>query len=181
MDSKCSKAMELLAFVWYEHVADSHDATKRAMQCALTLAIDARLEFAPDDFATIVQRFKGKYWLGADDAQEHLWYARAVAASNGSACRAFEVWKKRKPLIVPKLDLSFTIFEHGGRSRKNERLHVGCQLRLGGQWVTVNSIRDDYANATGADGKRIKITREDVKAMRAPKASAKEKTDGTDL
>lgn len=73
-----------------------------ALQSALKLAIHCHFRFELDDFATVMKRFDGGYWFGADSDGKGYgtgWYSYAIENNNMSACQSFEAWKAMAPFL----------------------------------------------------------------------------------
>lgn len=147
-----SPALELMRCVWCKRRIDSWAQLNGVLQNALALAIEAKLEFGPDDFRSIYALFRGGYWMGS--STEH-WYAKAVKVGHRSACQAYEAWVKRPPMMFNRKRvavgtgivwqneaLEVTSFGHDFRGH-----YVGCVRRQNGKVV-----------------KKLKLTRVELKA-----------------
>ena len=92
-----SHARQMIEIVWHGAESRSWRRLNATMQSAVHLAIAAGLKFAADDFDYFYKRMNGGYWFGAD--HEHF-YSAAVMHDNTSACRAWEKFVSRAPVIL---------------------------------------------------------------------------------
>ena len=117
-----------------------------ALRGALSLAIESRMAFAPNDFARIFETCAGEHWMGTDhdgDGYGEGFYRTACIAGNPSACQAFERWRQRPPYLWA-----------------GKRLYVGSDEHnrtCGFPWdgyahVAVSTIRPDVLIATYKEG-----------------------------
>jgi len=118
-----SPVLKLFENLWGNMRAHSWRDINGSLQKTLSLAIEARLEFEPDDFKKLSDGYKGHYWMGDG---EH-YYRQAIEARLTSACQSFEKWKGRPPFIF-----------------SGKRLHVGCSFVWDGKTVHVTSYGHDH-------------------------------------
>jgi len=144
----------------------------QTMRRTLHLAIELGLEFAQGDFGAIYDACRGGYWF-TDDGGEYF-YTTAVVAENLSACKAFESFRGRGPILAD--DVRAQGYERIRRQR--ERLAVGLSFEYAGYRPVVTSFSNGAVVActyrTRPEGKyfnkverRFCITREDIVLDRA--------------
>lgn len=114
----------------------------------LMLAITSKMVFEPGDFAAIVERYNGGYWLG-DDARIEDRYRCCIEHGHPSAAVAFEAWRRRPP------------FEIDGK-----RVYVGKFFDWEGVNYRCTSITNDLLRAkrNGIPATLIEITRSEAAA-----------------
>lgn len=109
----------------------SWQVINRAMQRALSLAIEARFPFREDDFETLCRHLPGHWpnngflgWTRWMSEGGEPFYRLAIESRNLSAAIAFERWKKRKPYIF-----------------RGKRLYEGARFEWEpGEWWYCNSF-----------------------------------------
>lgn len=172
-----SPARHFVMHAWQHHSeACPHSWTRinQTMRATVTLAIELGLEFADGDFGRIFDDCGGRYWF-TDDGGEHF-YTTAVAAMNQSACKAFESWSEREPIIGD--NVASQSFHTGRWRRTRERLAVGVSFDFAGHRPVVTSFCDKGATACtyksrGDDDRsnkvvrRFTVTRDDIIRDRA--------------
>jgi hypothetical protein len=126
-----SPALQFLTVLWEHHceaVPHSWRTVNESMRRGLHLAIEAGLQFAREDFATIHATMRLGYWAGSDNEKNmgEQFYCVAIAVGNRSACLSFEAWKGRKPFIV-----------------QGKRLGLRSVLPWDGRETVVTSFDDD--------------------------------------
>ena len=136
-----SPAYELLSDVWYHSnnaSIFSWERLNRSMRTAIELAIDCGMTFYNDDFTKISNDLRMRYWAHGEDV-----YTQAVKSNNISACKAIEIWLKRKPFIA-KFPISLGTTGIGRTAcRKEGRIAVGTQFEWKGKQVTTTSFSKD--------------------------------------
>jgi hypothetical protein len=112
-----SPLLRLLDTVWKHTPHKSWRVINEAMGVALMNAVRTGMAFEASDITEIIDRFRGRYWMGDP---EYL-YSQACAGPHGpnpSAIKALERWLKRKPFICPA----------GPSGRPLLRLHCGARF-----------------------------------------------------
>jgi len=148
---KLSDAMILLTHVWSRgrRVKPFSEARFRStLHDALELAIIGGLNFDIDDCS----KFSNAFSWGAGYYKEQLLsfdessYAKAIVASNTSACHSFEKYRNRKPFITNQVDHNYQLLRSmPGRwdiTRPRDRLGIGSKFTWQGTKVTVTSFDD---------------------------------------
>jgi hypothetical protein len=142
--------MRLVRFVWehqQEDIGHSWARLNSSMAGAVTLAISAGMTFALDDFSEIYSGMRGGHWFGVSgaDMMGEEFYFLAVELRHLSACKSFEQWKGREPMIF-----------------SGNRLAVGSDLKWNGFHFRVTSINKNgiVAVFNGTPRKIVKLTRE---------------------
>jgi len=98
-----SAAIEVVLTVWHSSPLHrlSWDRFNHALNDAVCLAINAGLEFAPDDFRTLAEKCRLHRWSFGDG--NHLgeaFYSLAAARNHVGACRSLEKMMGRKPFFL---------------------------------------------------------------------------------
>ncbi len=130
-----SPALRLISFVAdeAERTGLSDRRTRWALCEAVETAIKTHLDFAADDITTIQKKW-GRY------ARVDEWvYEMAVKAKHETACRAYETFAGRKPIL------------HGGK-----RLCLGANVQWAGRCYTVGNINDEKGALTLYDREYVK-------------------------
>lgn len=148
-----SPALGLLDYVWKNVPYDSHREMNAAMQVALRLAVESRMEWAIGDCKHIGDNYRPGYWMGEQGWEPS--YARACDGPHGpnpSAIKAIEAHLGRKPFIVRRTaGEAVTI-----------RLHVGAQFHWHDNMkarvnVEVTSFSTKKVKGKGKDAKEVKV------------------------
>lgn len=174
-----STALTLLSHVWTHNKTTAWEALNHCMMSAAKLAVGAKLEWEPKDFAHIGEKFRAGRWLGKN-GWERL-YAMAVWLDNASFIKAFEEATKRRPFIANDVSAhgySESYAHHNSQSRQRGRIALGSEVRVDGARFECTSITNERVVLTSreVDGKRTikKLTPEDCKALwPAPKKAKK--------
>ncbi|MBU0778102.1 hypothetical protein KKF82_07575 [Patescibacteria group bacterium] len=150
-DLKDSAVIQLLRLVWDNANAatgKSYTRLNQSMWDALRVAIDGGFSFDPDDYNTISEDFRFSRWGGVDKGGfAERFYECACVVDNVSACRAFEKWKGRNPVVAD--DVKYDHFavslstNRCGGSRKRARLCVDAKFPWDARTVTVTSIASE--------------------------------------
>lgn len=123
-----SAPIQLFELIGRNHKNESWRDINPMYARTLGLAINARLIFALTDFAEIVKRWNGPYWLG-EDANER-WYSKVVATGERSAILSVEHWLRRTPFMLD-----------------GERVYVGKQFQWEGDWYICTSMEPEFIRA----------------------------------
>ncbi len=165
-------ALKLIAHVWQHHHTTAWEALNHCMYDAVQLAIGAKLEWSPKDFAYINENFRPHYWLG-----EHGWecpYALAVWTDGASFIKAFETHFGRKPFIGNDVSAygQANGYAHAqSQSRKRGRIALRSEVWIDGLRHNCTSISNDRIILTSRPNsskqKRSikKLTREDCTTL----------------
>ena len=146
MSKAPSAPIRLLQLVWNncnDATPHSYERLNHAMQDALRLAIGYGFRFDVDDFRVISKKFRFGYWSGETSGEQ--FYSLAVTTNNISACRAFETWSSRKPIIADGVGYGNYVhsgYLHCAGQRARGRLCVGARFSWKGEFVEVTSMHD---------------------------------------
>lgn len=158
-------ALKLISHVWDHENTTAWSALNHCMYRAVKLAIGAKLEWEPRDFARIKQYNPG-YWLGEHGLENA--YALAVWTGGMSFIKAYEAYMKRKPFIANNV----SAFGQGagyvyvnGQCRQRGRVALNSEVWIGDLRYNCTSITNDRIVLTSRpeNGKRTikKLTPED--------------------
>jgi hypothetical protein len=175
-------ALKLIAHVWANNKTTAWEALNHCMFDAVQLAIGAKLEWQPSDFAHIESNFRPGYWLG-----EHGWerpYALAVWTDGTSFIKAFEAFSKRKPFIANQVSAQGQAegYAHAqSQNRQRGRIALGSEVWIGDLRYSCTSITNERIILTSRpeSGKRSikKLSQADCAALwPAPKKTKPETT-----
>lgn len=98
-----NEAIKLLQFVWSHDKTRSWTKLNSMLHDALYIAIEGKMTFAIDDFETIVKKFNGGYWFGANANSKGMgerFYQYAVVNDNTDAIKSYEKWTGLKAFIL---------------------------------------------------------------------------------
>lgn len=163
-------ALKLIAHVWQHNHTTAWEALNHCMYDAVQLAIGAKLEWSPKDFAYINENFRPYYWLG-----EHGWdraYSLAVWTDGTSFIKAFEAAHNRKPFIANDVSAYGQAggYAHAqGQNRQRGRIALNSEVWIDGVRHNCTSISNGRIILTSRPNKgkrRIrKLTHEDCAAL----------------
>jgi len=103
-----SPARQLVGIVWRGAPRRSWRHLNGTLKSAVHLAISAGLKFAADDFEHFFNSKHGRFWFSED---HESFYAAAVQHNNTAACRSWEKFVGRPPVILD-----------------GNRLYIGAQM-----------------------------------------------------
>ena len=172
-------ALQLLDLVWCTNSTTAWEALNHCMADAVKLAIGAKLEWEPSDFAYIQKKYRPWKWLS-----EHGWerfYSLAVWTDGTSFIKAYESAIGRKPFLAN--DVSSMMAAEGythanSQTRKRGRITLRSEVRIAGIRYECTSINNERIVLTSWAEKRRtikKLTPEDCAELwPAPKKKVKE-------
>jgi len=146
MKKKTSIVMQLMELAFYNSQRDSWIRLNGDLNDLLNNIILLGIDFEPNDFKDVYEKFRGGHWFGANPnghgCGEYLY--KTACLFNKSAALSFENWYNRKPFIF-----------------NNNRLHLGYEFIFDKLYYRVTGFNKDNTkcNCVGyknRDGKGVR-------------------------